>query len=468
MKKRIKALSVILAAGMLAGFAACTYVGRGSGGGTSASDDGTFGGGDGSTTTVRYYSFNDSQTNAELREAIDTDFNKKYPNIRIQLEISTGSFYTNLLNDFAGGVEADVFGMEPGEIYPFLSAGYLEPLDGYFEKSETVSLDDIWDINREAYAYDPATKTFGSGQTYAVLKDWTTDSMLMYNRALFTEEQLEMIEGDEDGDGVADPLTFDEFERLCDQLIVRSGSNITQYSFLPGLAEAKVLAQFLTNAGLSWFDPNTYESTFDTPAVQEVVQYYYDILGKNEVNNVGSTFYPLFAQGKVAMVMGGLYLVDSYGLNNLDLGIAYPPVKDENTESKPYTTGCVGFAVSSRSKVKDAAFKFIEWYLEYYGERDAKDCNNFPAVEHFAEEYMLDPEVNTDPVKYEATLFFYESLSHAVVIDRNPYCSQASLESIEFTYTGEYLEGAMSFADFCDTLDYEINRRVRQAQQAEG
>lgn len=128
-----------------------------------------------------------------------------------------------------------------------------------------------------------------------------------------------------------------------------------------------MLAQFLTNAGLSWFDPNTYESTFDTPAVQEVVQYYYDILGKNEVNNVGSTFYPLFAQGKVAMVMGGLYLVDSYGLNNLDLGIAYPPVKDENTESKPYTTGCVGFAVSSRSKVKDAAFKFIEWYLEYYG-----------------------------------------------------------------------------------------------------
>ncbi len=273
-----------------------------------------------------------------------------------------------------------------------------------------------------------------------------------------------MIEGDEDGDGVADPLTFDEFEILTNQLLKKQGNLISQYSFLPGLAEAKVLAQFITNAGLSWFDPTTYESTFDTPEVQEVVRYYYDILGKNEVNDVGATFYPLFAQGKIAMVMGGLYCIDAYDLDHLDLGVAYPPVKDENTECKPYTTGCVGFAVSSRSKVKDEAFKFIEWYLDYYGEQDAKNCNNFPALKKYAEEYMLDPEINTNPVKFKATQLFYGSLSKAVVIDRNPYCSQASFENIEFTYTGEYLEGALSFEDFCNTLDYEINKRVNQAK----
>ena len=247
-------------------------------------------------------------------------------------------------------------------------------------------------------------------------------------------------------------------------LLKKQGNLISQYSFLPGLAEAKVLAQFITNAGLSWFDPTTYESTFDTPEVQEVVRYYYDILGKNEVNDVGSTFYPLFAQGKIAMVMGGLYCIDAYDLDHLDLGVAYPPVKDENTECKPYTTGCVGFAVSSRSKVKDEAFKFIEWYLDYYGEQDAKNCNNFPALKKYAEEYMLDPEINTNPVKFKATQLFYGSLSKAVVIDRNPYCSQASFENIEFTYTGEYLEGALSFEDFCNTLDYEINKRVNQAK----
>lgn len=117
--------------------------------------------------------------------------------------------------------------------------------------------------------------------------------------------------------------------------------------------------------------------------------------------------------------------------------------------------------------MKDAAFKFVEWYLEYYGEQDAKKCNNFPALKKYAEEYMLDPEVNTNPVKFKATGLFYESLTKAVVIDRNPYCSQASFENIELTYTGEYLEGAMSFDEFWDVLDYEINKRVRQAQQAE-
>ena len=80
---------------------------------------------------------------------------------------------------------------------------------------------------------------------------------------------------------------------------------------------------------------------------------------------------------------------------------------------------------------------------------------------------MINPEINTKPVRLATTQFFYESLSKAVVIDRNPYCSQASLEAIEFTYTGEYLEGEMSFNEFCDQLDYEINKRVRQAQQAE-
>ncbi len=462
--KLLKKLSFFAIAFVLAlSVAACD---NGRGGGDTSGDD-YFGGGAGGKTVVRFYSFNNSETNAELKKALQDDFYVKNPDIYVQTEISTGSFYTNLLNDFAGKVEADVFGMEPGEIYPFLSANYLEPLDSYFEASKSVSLNDVWEINKEAYAYDKSSKQFGTGKTYAVMKDWTTDSMLFYNRSLFSAQQLAMIESDDDGDGVADPLTFAEFQTLCDQLLKRSGSTITQYSFLPGLAEGKVLAQFITNAGLSWFNPaNGYKSTFTDPAVKEVVKYYYDILGKNEVNNVGSTHMPLFSQGKVAMVMGGLYCIEAYGLDALDLGVAYPPVKDDSTVCKPYTTGCVGFAVSSRSKVKDAAFKFIEWYLNYYGAVDAKKCNNFPALKKYAAD-MLDPSINTNQVRLSCTQFFHQSLSKAAVIDRNPYCSQASLESVEFTYTGEYLEGEISFNEFCETLDYEINKRVRQAQQAE-
>lgn len=459
MKKITRLLTFCLGFCMLFGFAACGEPGDG---------DDEFGGGGSNRTVVRYYSFNNSETNKELDEAIKNDFNKKYPDIKIQLELSPGSFYTNLLTDFASGTEADVFNMEPGEIYPFLSANYLEPLDSYFDKSQTIQLDDIWDINREAYAFDASTKQFGSGSTYAVLKDWTTDAMLMYNRDLFSAEQLAMIEKDENQDGVPDPLTFDEFETLCDGLLKKNGATISQYAFLPGLAEAKVLAQFLTNAGVSWFDPVTFESAFDTKEVQDVLKWYYDILGANEVNNTGSTFYPMFASGQVAMVMGGLYCIDSYGLDNMNLGIAYPPVKEEGMESKPYTTGCVGFAISSRSKVKDAAFKFVEWYLDYYGEKDAKACNNFPAIEKYAEEYMLNPEFNTNPTRLAATESFYASLSDAVVIDRNPYCSQASLEAIQMMYTGEYLEGAMTFKDYWETYDYEINKIVNMNKSVQG
>ena len=201
--------SFILLLAFITAFATFGCTPKDSGSGDSGDDD-IFGNGGSGKTVVRFYSFNDTQTNAELKKALEEDFYVKYPDIKISPEISNGSFYTSLLTDFAGETEADVFGMEPGEIYPFLSAGYLEPLDSYFEQSEEISLDDVWEINKEAYAYDSATKTFGSGKTYAVMKDWTTDSMLLYNRALFTADQLAMIEKDEDGDGIADPLTFEQ------------------------------------------------------------------------------------------------------------------------------------------------------------------------------------------------------------------------------------------------------------------
>lgn len=458
MKKSLKRfLAGIVAATSLFTFAAC-----GGNPDTSGSGNGTFGDADGKTV-VRYFTFNTANFNKELNDAIKNDFNKKYPDIKVQTQIATSSFYTTLLTDFSGGTEADVFCMEPGDIYPFLSANYLEPLDDYFAASEEIKLDDIWDINKEAYAFDYNTKKFGEGRTYAVLKDWTTDSMLLYNRKLFTPEQLEMIEGDDDGDGVADPLTFDEFEMLCQQLVKKNGRTITQYSFLPGLAEAKVLAQFITNAGECWFGDD-YNSNFDTPAVQDVVKMYYGVLGINEANNTGSTFYPLFEQGKCAMIMGGLYCIDSYNLDDMDLGIAYPPVKTAGMESKPYTTGCVGFAVSSRSKVKDAAFKFIEWYLGYFGEKQAYECNNFPAIQKYTTEIMLNPEKNTNASRLKSAQKFYDSLSKAVIIDRNIYCSQASFETVELKFAGNYIEGDINLAEFCDNLDYEINKRVKQAK----
>jgi len=427
-------------------------------GGSGGGGEGTFDDGDG-RKLVTVYTFNNNATNNELIAAIEKDFYKKYPNIKVKPFISPDTFYTNLLNDFEGKTEADVFNMEPGEIYTFLRAGYLEPLDGYFANSSISLENDIWSINKDAYAYEKSNDTFGAGSTYAVMKDWTTDSMLLYNRSLLTAKQLQMIEGDDDGDGVADPLTFDEFEQLCDELLVKSGKDITRYSFLPGLAEAKVLEQFITNAGLCWFKDD-YSANFSDPAVKKVVEYYYRILAKNEVYDTGTASYPLFASGECAMIMGGLYCIDSYNLSNMDLGVAYPPVKEKGMESKPYTTGCVGFAVSSRSKVKEEAFKFIEWYLEYYGKKNAETCNNFPALKKYTTEIILNPEVNKVPVKLNAAQKFYQSLDKAVIIDRNPYCSQTSLETVEFTYAGEFMQGKKNLDEFCKTLDNEINRRV--------
>ena len=132
----------------------------------------------------------------------------------------------------------------------------------------------------------------------------------------------------------------------------------------------------------------------------------------NNVNNVGSTHMPLFEQGKVAMIMGGLYNVDS---NNLDkfgdnIGVTYPPVKDSSYEVKPFTTGCVAFAMSSTSRVKDAACKFVEWYMDYFGVEDAKLCYNFTAKKEYAK-YIISSEYNNNLTRLRVGNVFYSSLN---------------------------------------------------------
>ena len=78
---------------------------------------------------------------------------------------------------------------------------------------------------------------------------------------------------------------------------------------------------------------------------------------------------------------------------------------------------------------------------------------------------MLNPEVNKNAVRLAHAQKFRKSLDDAVIIDRNLYCSQASVESVEFKFAGQYLQGDMSLAEFCDNLDYEINKRVNLAKK---
>lgn len=455
----------------------CGILGGGtSGGGGEEEDESTFGSASGKTV-VTYYSFNNEQTNRELQKAVEEDFNVKYPGIHVDLRISTGSFFTNVFNDFAGGTAADIIGMEPGEIAPFVMYDYLEPLDDYFATSEIVHQDDIWAVNKQAYCYDQSTMKFGTGKLYAVMKDWSTDAMLFYNKALLSEEQLAIIGRDANNDGIGDPMTFDEFSKLAVDLIKSdSKGSVTQYGYLPGLHEAKVLAQFLANAGLSWFDPATGYSTFKNADVQNVLNMYYTVLAKNDKDHAPGNPYPIFRQGQVAMCMGGLYCTDMYDFDGLgdNLGIAYPPVKTrtaETTESIPYTTGCVGFAINKESKSKKASFRFIEWYLDYFGAQDARKLNNFPALQKYADSIMLNPEINTNATMRRIAACFNESLKRAAVIDRNLWCSQASFEGIENMYAGELMETIRGknnnrpLSDFCDILDSGIRNQVDQRKR---
>lgn len=438
MKRWRKIFLILLTAVFACSMFGC--VGTGGGGGF-------FGGGN-KKQVVRYWLFCNTTELNKLKDAVNNDFYKQYDNIEISFEVATGDYYTKLLTWMSSGIEPDIFNMEPGEIYPFLNYDKLQPLDEWLNDGEGLEADDLWAINDLAYRYDGTE--FNKGSMYAVIKDWTPDSMLVYNRKLMNAEQLAMLER-------GTPLTFEEFETLNSQLIKKSDGKYTQYGYLPGLGSGKELCQFIDNAGTCWF---TSDGTpqFTDPTVAKAVETYYNVLKANEAHKLSTSSYVLFKSGNLAMTLTGRYAIAGYQLEDMDLGITYPPVLSQDITPSVYTTGCVALAMAKRSKVKDAAWKFIEWYTEYYGVLGAKEGYNFPGKQAYGEEYMLNMNGSTyvtDPKVLAINQIFYDAMGNTSIIERNKYCSQAEFETALLSYDSSYLGGN----------NYSLNKFTSDVQQ---
>lgn len=401
------------------------------------------------TQVVRVYLFTTTEGRAQLEQAIRDDFYVKHEKIEIALEPAAGKFYDKLTAQITSGTEADVFYMEPGEIWPYLENGNLEPLDKWLTDGKGVEKEDLWDINTQAYAYDGTD--FGQGSIYTVIKDWTPDAMLVYNRDLMNESQLEILD--------SGTLTFEQFATLGKDLIQRDFRNkITRYGYLPGLGAGKEVCNFIRNAGGNWFDENG-NSAFSSAAATAGVQTYYDVLKANEAHNVTSSAYGLFMNGNLAMTMTGRFALSDYNLLDMNIGVAMPPVREAGQQSIVNTTGLVGFSMSKNSIVKEAAWTFIEWYLDYFGEIKAQEGSNFQGLKKYTEQYMLNPEV-VDAKTLAINRAFYDAFEHTEIIARNRYCTQAEFESALTTYDSAYLGGSIGFNSFIAQVNDLIQRTV--------
>ncbi|MDE7396043.1 MAG: extracellular solute-binding protein, partial [Clostridiales bacterium] len=95
---------------------------------------------------------------------------------------ASANYYRLLRNEINKGKTPDIFYVRPSDIRSFIKDGLVADISSELAAySET--LDKVYDSAKDMYKYDPSSKTWGQGGTYAIPKDLSVQQ-LGYNKKL--------------------------------------------------------------------------------------------------------------------------------------------------------------------------------------------------------------------------------------------------------------------------------------------
>lgn len=269
---------------------------------------------------------------------------KEFPNITVELLYTPDDYDQRIQTMLAGGDAPDIVQLAEA-IHGYSSRGQLVPINDKVSAAG-IDLDKRFGTNYKQYQYE--------GSLYA-LPDRGGAMIVYYNRDMFDKAGVSYPTGD---------WKWADFLKAAQTLTLRDGDAVTQYGFAAGGWWPWWMSFIYQNGG-SVLDQDG-KPTFNSDQVKEALQFYNDLVYKHKVApspedyaNLGTNSPdPLFAQGKVAMIMTGFWNIASLR-----------DVKDINWDIAPVwgnvNRGTVAFgsglAVTSTSKHPDEAFKVIDF-----------------------------------------------------------------------------------------------------------
>lgn len=232
---------------------------------------------------------------------------------------------------------------------PFVVAGLIQPVDGFYNQSEFV----------DSVVID--------GQTWGVPVSVGNHLMLYYNRDIIAEA----------------PQTTDELISVAQSL---TDADADQWGFVYNMTEPFWLVPWLGGFGGEVFAADGVTPTLDTPEMVSALQFLYDLEFTHGVIP-SEVDYPiseaLFLEGKAAMIINGDWTLSNYVEQLGDsLGIArIPQVSATGEWPKPYTSGkylMVGATVEGETL--DLVGRFIEFVVSQEQQlRLAEELTRLPA-----------------------------------------------------------------------------------------
>ncbi|MDC7233330.1 MAG: sugar ABC transporter substrate-binding protein [Spirochaetales bacterium] len=374
--------------------------------------------------TIKTFISADQKWN-EIVNVMVQEFESLYPNLKIQEEAISGSFDSKLIVMHASGTAPDIHTMTPSNILPYVRSGALMPLDGYLAASDVLGNDDLWPVNHKAYRYDG--ETFGEGELYALIKDWTPDFMMFYNKSLFNRAGVAYPDAKK-------PMNWDQYRDMLSKLSVKnSAGEFTQYAATFDFVPIQQLYQMILTNGGRVFNEDGTKATLSEPKTREAIEYWVSLMnGPNAVvpfyeAPVPMTSGDLFKAGKSGITFFGRWAIPQmFADADLDFGLAPPPVPAGGKRVSTIAGG-LSWVMSSTTKHPDATWKFLEFLMTEGQANLAEIGFNIPGNKTVAEEMY---KRESDPQMIEWNNFFLEEAEkYTVPFPMSGYVSSSFVET---------------------------------------
>ena len=291
-------------------------------------------------TTITFW---DGNWNEETFQQIEALWNEQHPDIKIEAEFLVDSGMSDkYMLSLRNGTSADVVACALDWTTTFGNAGLLEPMDAYIER-------DGVDISQ--YVPGAINASTVNGQLYA-LPFRSETYVLLYNKDLLAAAGYDKA-----------PETWDEVKEIaaaCTKDGVAGygvcGTNYGNFSF-------QYITMLRCNGGTILTEGNT-KSALGSDVALQTAQLYKDLsayapASMLENDNVANR--TLFASGKIAMYLSGIYDVPEIIKANPDLNFASAMVPTGNGAERSTILGGWSVGISAASKNKDAAWEFVKF-----------------------------------------------------------------------------------------------------------
>src|SRR3569833_3643353 len=316
---------------------------------------------------LRFRYWGDFKEIAIIQKTIDA-FEKDHPGVTVHGERvpPTDEYVQKLLTEQAAGLAPDVV-FCGGNYTQFASRGMLADLERFLANDHTVKLSDY---------YPQLVKVFSNnGKLYALPRDIAPMGLVYYNKKLFDQAHIPYPDGTWSWDYVAHPARGNKDFHNDAKLLTKPASTpgqIVQFGYAAN-APGTTMDNFVYSSGAQYVDDITHPTKMyytSDPSIEKAAQLVEDMTYDPKLNvspspadlqssGVGS--HELFAQGKIAMYVTGIWEVPRFRteITTFDWDIAAFPAGPTGLHG--VKTGWSGYGITEACKHKTEDWQLLTY-----------------------------------------------------------------------------------------------------------